>query len=79
LAVPGLWTVVWHPYSAPHNEELSMSFSSSQEDLHFLITTTTFLNAHKLTIRTTYSNPTRNLLTFCGIFWPVITSRNLLI
>jgi hypothetical protein len=39
LAVPGLCTVVSHPYSAPHHEELSLSFLISEEDLHLLIAT----------------------------------------
>ena len=75
LAVPGLWSVVWHPCSAPHHEELSLCFPSCEED-HFLIPNTTFLNAHNITIQTTHSNPIRHFLTFRCISRPVITIRN---
>jgi hypothetical protein len=42
LKVPGLCIVVSHPHSAQHHEERFLSFSSSEEDLRFLISRKTY-------------------------------------
>jgi hypothetical protein len=42
FGVPNLCTAISHPHSAKHHKELSLNFSSSEEDFHVLVPTKTY-------------------------------------